>query len=279
MKPAPFRYHRPERLDEALALLAELAPKAKVLAGGQSLLPVLSMRLAAPEHLVDIGRIKELAYLRTDADGVHVGALTRHADLERNDEAAAAQPVLRQAVRLVAHPAIRNRGTVVGSIAHADPAAELPAVLVLTEGSVVATSVRGRRVIPAAAFALGPMESALAPDELAVEAVFPAAPPGTETAFLELSRRHGDYALCAVGALVSDRRARVAFAGMSAVSVALDVPVGDWAAAAELAVAATDPEPDLHATAEYRRHLGRVLAARALSQAAAAVGVSIGVKA
>jgi carbon-monoxide dehydrogenase medium subunit len=267
MKPAPFRYHRPDRLDQALALLAELAPQAKVLAGGQSLLPVLSMRLAAPAHLVDIGRVRELAYLRTDGDGVHVGALTRHAELERSDEAAALQPVLRQAVRLVAHPAIRNRGTVVGSIAHADPAAELPAVLALTEGSVVAASVRGRRVIPAAAFVLGPMESALAPDELALEAVFPAAPPGTGTAFVELSRRHGDYALCAAGAMVSRSRARVAFAGMSAVPVALDVPVGDWAAAADLAVAATDPEPDLHATAEYRRHLGRVLAARALSQA------------
>jgi CO/xanthine dehydrogenase FAD-binding subunit len=274
MKPAPFTYHRPERLDEALELLAELAPAAKVLAGGQSLLPVLSMRLAAPEHLVDIGRLRELAYLRTDADGVQVGALARHADLERSAEAAAIQPVLRQAVRLVAHPAIRNRGTVVGSIVHADPAAELPAVLALSAGTVVAASVRGRREIPAAAFALGPMETALAPDELAVEVVFPAAGPGTGTAFLELSRRHGDYALCAVGALVSRHRARVAFAGMSAVPVALDVPVGDWAAAAELAVAATDPEPDLHASAEYRRHLGRVLAARALTAAAAAIGVA-----
>src|SRR6266545_3807354 len=184
MKPPAFTYHRPATVPDALAVLAEVGGDGKVLAGGQSLVPVLNMRLAAPAHLVDINRLAELAYVRCDADTVRVGALARHATVERDAAAHAALPLLRQATTHVAHPAIRNRGTTVGSLAHADPAAE---------------------------FFVGPLESALRPGELAVEAAFPIPPPHTGTAWLEVSRRRGDYAVCGVGALVTlDDAGRVA---------------------------------------------------------------------
>ncbi len=182
MKPSPFTYHRPESVEEALAVLAEVGADGKVLAGGQSLLPVLSMRLAAPGHLVDINRLAELAYVQPSADGVRVGALARHAQVERDDGAAAVQPLLRQALRLVAHPTIRNRGTTVGSLAHADPSGEMTAVLAVTGGTVTLASVAGRREVAAADFFVGPLESAVGPGELAVEAFFPARP---------TRRRHG----------------------------------------------------------------------------------------
>ena len=140
MKPSPFTYHRPESVEEALAVLADVGADGKVLAGGQSLLPVLSMRLAAPGHLVDINRLAELAYVRADADGVRIGALARHAAVERDEAAARVQPLLRQGLRLVAHPTIRNRGTTVGSLAHADPSGEMTAVLAVLRGTVTLAS-------------------------------------------------------------------------------------------------------------------------------------------
>src|SRR6266545_4362294 len=204
MKPPAFTYHRPATVPDALAVLAEVGGDGKVLAGGQSLVPVLNMRLAAPAHLVDINRLAELAYVRCDADTVRVGALARHATVERDAAAHAALPLLRQATTHVAHPAIRNRGTTVGSLAHADPAAELPAVLTLLGGRVsVARAGEPPRTVPAAEFFVGPLESALRPGELAVEAAFPIPPPHTGTAWLEVSRRRGDYAVCGVGALVT----------------------------------------------------------------------------
>src|SRR5689334_15231355 len=145
VKPSPFTYHRPEEVEEALAVLADVGADGKVLAGGQSLLPILSMRLAAPGHLVDINRLAELSYVRADADGVRVGALARHAAVERDEPAAAVQPLLRRALRLVAHPTIRNRGTTVGSLAHADPSGEMTAVLAVLGGTVtLASAVPGR---------------------------------------------------------------------------------------------------------------------------------------
>ncbi|MFI0367974.1 FAD binding domain-containing protein [Actinomadura sp. 1N219] len=279
MKPPPFGYHAPATVAEALDAL-DAEPSGKVLAGGQSLIPLLNMRLAAPPELVDINRVAELDTLHVGDDGVRAGALARHARVERSPEAAAVQPLLGQALRHVAHPVIRNRGTVVGSLVHADPAAELPAVLALLGGTVEAASARGRRTIPAAEFFLGPMESALKPGELAVSAFFPAAPPRTGTAFTETARRHGDYALAGVAAVVTldeDLRvsaARAGYLGISATPLVLDLtgpagPHGDWTAAAAHVRERIDPETDIHAGAAYRRHLTGVLTERAFKAAAA----------
>jgi carbon-monoxide dehydrogenase medium subunit len=284
VKPSPFRYHRPRTLDEALAVLAEVGEEGKVLAGGQSLLPILSMRLAAPAHLVDVNALPDLDAVRSTPDGVRVGALARHAAVERDRAAHAVQPLLRQALRLVAHPTIRNRGTAVGSLAHADPSGELTAALALTGGTVTLASLPGRREVAAADFFLGPLESAVRPGELAVEASFPAFAPGTGTSFVEVARRHGDYAVCGVAAAVTvdgDRRAtagRVSYISMGPTPVLVEVPLptGDvssqegWTEAADTAVGTLDPEADIHATAAYRAHLGRVLTRRALAEAGSA---------
>lgn len=282
MKPPPLGYSRPESVSGALAALASLGPEAKVLAGGQSLLPLLSMRLAAPAHLVDINRLTGLGYVRCGGGEVRVGALARHASVLRDEAARAAQPLLAQALRWVAHAAVRNRGTVVGSLVHADPAAELPAVLALLGGSVRLARADGERTVAARDFFLGPLESAVQPGELAAEAVFPALPPASGTAFTEVSRRQGDYAVCAVAALVSlggdgrIGRARVACLPAGPVPLVVDVtgavagaggPEPDVSAAADLVRDRVDPEPDLHATAAYRRHLAGVLAGRALTGA------------
>ncbi|WP_433138339.1 FAD binding domain-containing protein [Actinomadura nitritigenes] len=279
MKPPPFRHHAPRTVDEALGML-DGAPGAKVLAGGQSLIPLLNMRLAAPPDLVDVNGVAELDTVHVGDEGVRVGALARHARVERSVEAAAVQPLLGRALRYVAHPVIRNRGTVVGSLAHADPAAELPAVLAVLGGTVEAASVRGRRTIPAAEFFTGPLESALGPGELAVAAFFPAAPPRTGTAFTETARRHGDYALSGVAAVVTldeDLRVggvRAGYLGIAPAPLVLDLaeaagPHGDWPAAAAYVRERIDPESDIHASARYRRHLTGVLTERALATAAA----------
>ncbi|MFG3436372.1 FAD binding domain-containing protein [Nonomuraea sp. NPDC047897] len=294
MKPPPFAYHAPRDLGEALETLAGV--DGKVLAGGQSLIPMLNMRLAAPAHLVDINRLASLAVVEPRPDGVTVGALARHAEVAR----AGVHPLLGQALRLVAHPVIRNRGTVVGSLVHADPAAELPAVLAVLDGSVrLARHGAGERDVPAREFFLGPMESAVRPGELAVSAFFPALPPRSGTAFREVARRHGDYALagvCAVVTLDEDRRvaaARVACVGVGPVPVMVDVtgacagraadPAGHpadragraadpagWAAAVGAVREATEPEGDVHASAAYRLHLVGVLTGQALDEAARA---------
>ena len=279
MKPAPFAWHGPDSVAEAVAVLAEYGPDAKVLAGGQSLIPLLAMRIAAPDHLVDINRIAGLDAVTVTAAGVTVGALARHTRVERDGAANAVQPLLTQALRLVAHPTIRNRGTTVGSLAHADPAGELTAVLALTGGTVTAVSVRGERVIGAADFFRGPLESALAPDELAVRAFFPRMTAGGGTSFVEIARRHGDYALCGVGAIaeLNDagglRALRCGYLSVSETPLVLDL-TDAWTAgeqqAAELARAAVDPVTDIHASADYRRQLAAVLTIRAVRQAISA---------
>jgi carbon-monoxide dehydrogenase medium subunit len=282
VKPPAFDYSRPESLDEALGLLAEYGPDAKVLAGGQSLLPLLSMRLVAPGRLVDINRLSELAYIRSGPDAVRVGALARHTTVLRDAGAGERQPLLAEALAVVAHPTIRNRGTSVGSLVHADPAAELPAVLCLLDGSVTLASAAGRRTVPADEFFLGPLESAVRPGELAIEAAFPALPARTGSAFVEVSRRHGDYAVCGVAVLVeldADLRISTARAGYLSVAptpLVLELTEAiagrpfdaDLSAAAALARAAVDPEPDIHASADYRRQLAGVLTGRALATAA-----------
>ena len=270
MKPAPFAFVRPATLDDALAALAGDAG-AKVLAGGQSLVPLLSMRLAAPSTLVDINALPGLDHVRVDDDGVRIGALARHADVLAHAGAAERQPLLAMALAHVAHPTIRNRGTTVGSIVHADAAAEVPMVLRLLDGSVDVASVRGRRTIAADDLFAGPLESTLAHDEIAVEAFFPALAPGAGVAFEEIARRHGDYALVGVGAHVEvdgDRvvRARLGFLSVCDVPTVVDVtdalddPAGR-------ALAQLEPGGDIHATADYRSHLVGVLVPRVLARA------------
>lgn len=280
MKPAPFELSRPSSLTEAVEVLAA-HPDAKVLAGGQSLVPLLSMRLATPPMLVDINGIDDLAYVRSGDDGVHVGALARHTDVEADPDANRVQPLLRLALRQVAHPTIRNRGTTVGSIVHADPAGEMPVVLALLEGKVTAVSSAGTRDVPATDLFLGPMESVLRHDEIAVEAFFPALEESTGVAFEEVARRQGDYAVCGVAAQVQVAEEGVvsvrtgylsvcevptvvdltpAFAGRAVARPALDD-------AADLALAALDPVTDIHATAAYRRQLVRALTGRVVTAA------------
>jgi 2-furoyl-CoA dehydrogenase FAD binding subunit len=289
MKPAPFTYRRPATLDEALAALVE-EPGAKVLAGGQSLVPLLSMRLAAPSALVDINALPDLDHVDVLAEGeragVRVGALARHSAVLASDEAAAVQPLLRMALSHVAHATIRNRGTTVGSLVHADAASELPMVLRLLGGSVDAVGPAGRRTIPAGDLFVGPLESSLGADEIAVEAFFPALPTGAGVGFAEVARRHGDYALCGVGAWVrraGDRvvEARTGYFSVCDVPTVVDLtevltgaagwldddPEAALAAAGEAALPHLDPQADIHASADYRAQLVRTLTARALRQA------------
>lgn len=266
MKPAPFAYLRPQSLDEALSALAE-DTGAKVLAGGQSLVPLLSMRLAAPSTLVDINHLPDLDRIDVDAAGVRVGALARHADVLASNDVERCQPLVTQALGHVAHPTIRNRGTTVGSIVHADAAAEMPMVLALLGGSVEAASVRGTRTVEASELFVGPLESSLAHDEVAVSAFFPALAAGAGVGFAEISRRHGDYALVGVGAVVEPGGStRVGYLSVNDTPTVVDVTerLDD---AADAALEALEPADDIHATAGYRTHLVRVLTDRVLAQA------------
>jgi 2-furoyl-CoA dehydrogenase FAD binding subunit len=279
VKPAPFAYTRPADLDAALAALAG-ASDAKVLAGGQSLVPLLSMRLAAPSLLVDINGLSDLDHVRSAADGVQVGALARHAAVLADEDARRVQPLLAMALANVAHATIRNRGTTVGSLVHADAAAEMPVVLRLLGGSVDVVSARGLRTIGAEDLYLGPLESALEHDEIAVEAFFPALAHDCGVAFQEVARRHGDYALCGVAALLRLEGDRIAEARAGYLSVCdlptvvdLTGPLADGlrddslAAAGALALESLDPQADIHGTADYRAQLVRVLTGRVLRAA------------
>ncbi|MGY2067130.1 FAD binding domain-containing protein [Blastococcus sp. SYSU DS0619] len=282
MKPAPFRYADPGSLDEALEVLAEEG--AKVLAGGQSLLPLLSMRLAAPATLVDINRIPGLDSIEVTDDGVTVGALVRHHALLHHDGAARVQPLLGRATANVAHPAIRNRGTTVGSIAHADPSGEMTSVLALTDGSVTVAGASGPETVAWRDFFVGPLETSVAGPAVVTSAFFPALPPRSGTAFAEVARRKGDYAVCGAGVVVTlDADRRVASARASYVSVGIvpevhdlteavagsPVEKADWTAAGALARTLVDPDTDIHASADYRRLLVGVLTERTLASAAA----------
>ncbi len=279
MKPPSFAYHRPGSVREAVETLAALGPDAKVLAGGQSLVPLLNMRLAAPKALVDINRLNELSTIEANGPVVRVGALSRHAALTRPGPHTVL-PLLEQATRHVAHGTIRNRGTTVGSIVHADPAGELPAVLLLCDGTMELASTAGTRQVPAAEFFLGPLESAVRPGELAVAARFAVPSPSggrTGRAWVEVSRRAGDYALCGLGLRlrldgddrVTEARAAYISVGPTPLLVDLSEPLStmDFEGAAEVARAAAEPEEDIHATVEYRRHLIGVLTERAARSA------------
>jgi len=282
VKPPPFAYHRPTGLDEALDLLARLGPDGKVLAGGQSLVPLMSMRLAAPPHLVDVNHVPGLDTVEVEEDAVRVGALARHSRVEHDEAAYDALPLLRQALQQVAHPTIRNRGTTVGSLVHGDPAAEMPAVLRLLDGTVTLRSAEGTREVDAETFFVGPMECDARPEELAVSATFRRPPAGSGSAFVEVARRHGDYAVCGVAALVGPetrdggsggRPVRVALVSVGPgpvlvdLSDALDGDRLDPDRARVLVDAEIEPEEDIHASADYRRHLAHVLVDRAVREA------------
>jgi aerobic carbon-monoxide dehydrogenase medium subunit len=283
VKPPPLGYSRPQSVAEALRVLADLGADGKVLAGGQSLVPLLSMRLAGSMHLVDINRLAELSYVTLAGGLVRVGALTRHAELLASAEAATAQPLLAKALRYVAHPAIRNRGTTLGSIVHADPAGEMPAVLALLAGTVRVASAEGERRVPASEFFLGPLESAVQAGELAIEAAFPVLEPMAGTGFAEISRRRGDYAVCGVAALARLGKdgqiasAQAAYLSVGPGPLVLDLTEAVAGAPDEQAARASadrareqvDPDGDIHVTADYRRHVAGVLTQRALAQALA----------
>lgn len=291
MKPAWFDYHAPRTLEEALLLLRDAGPDGRVLAGGQSLMPMLNCRMLSPAVLVDINRIEALDRLHVGADSLTVGALVRHADLLRVAELREGWPLLAEATTQVAHPAIRNRGTVCGSVSHNDPAAEHPGVLVTLDGSVVIAGSGGRREVPAAEFFTGMLATALEPGEMVVELRYPRPPAGTGAAFVEFARRLGDFAIAGAAAMLTMRegvcqRARLTIVGMGqgpfrarAAEAALTgrrIGRGDqqevFADATASVVAAVDPTDDVHASSSYRRHLAGVMTARALETALARAG-------
>ncbi|HJU17152.1 MAG TPA: xanthine dehydrogenase family protein subunit M [Stellaceae bacterium] len=282
MKPARFEYCAPATLEEAVALLAA-DPEAKPIAGGQSLMPLLAFRLAAPSLLVDLRRLSGLDGIAVGADGVRLGARVRWRDIEADARLAAAHPLVQEAVKHVAHYQIRNRGTVGGSLAHADPAAELPGVAVACDGVIRVVGAAGARTIPAAEFFLGPLETALRPGELVTELHLPSWPAGRRWAFREFARRPGDFALAGVALFYDeerDGRARDTHIGvigacrrphrLAPAEALLNGRVVDEAtiaAAAQAASAAVDSPQDLHADADYRRALVATLVERGLRAA------------
>jgi CO/xanthine dehydrogenase FAD-binding subunit len=291
VRPAPFDYVAPRTVDEALDLLARHGDEAKVLAGGQSLVPMMNMRLVRPAVVVDLNRVAALGALREDAGGLRLGALMRQHALERDGRVARAAPLLSEAAPLIGHLQTRARGTVGGSLVHADPAAELPACMIALDAVFHLRSVRGARACRAGDFFRGLLTTALEPDELLVEIELPgpdgapgSLPPRAGHGFAEVARRHGDFALvgaCAVLALDAGgvcREARLVIFGAGDgphLARAAEALVGERPGAARLAevgragAGEIDARDDLHATAAYRRHVAAGLAARALGQAAA----------
>ena len=288
MKPPPFEYAAPRKTDEAVALLAQHGDRAKVLAGGQSLVPLLNFRLAQPEVLVDVNRVAELAYVRPVDSGIAFGALTRQHTVERSDDVRARLPIVTEACRLIGHLPIRHRGTIGGSLAHADPASELPAVMVALEAELTAVRRGGRRTLPAEQFFTGIFTTALAPDELLTEIRVPGLPPRTGSAFVEIARRAGDFAIVGIAALVTlddagrVGRARLALCGVGPTPIrareAERVLEGERPEgraldeATDKIVAATDPPGDIHASAAFRKKLARHVGRQAIGLAARRAG-------
>jgi carbon-monoxide dehydrogenase medium subunit len=266
VKPAPFDYVRPGSLEDAVAALSA-DPGAKVLAGGQSLVPLLSMRLAAPSTLVDINGLPDLDAIDAGPDGVRIGALARHAEVLSSEDVRRVQPLVSLALADVAHATIRNRGTTVGSIVHADAAAEMPMVLRLLGGSVDVLGSDGPRTIAADDLYVGPLESSLHHDEVAVSAYFPALEEGAGVGFEEIARRHGDYALCGVGALVSGDTVRAGYLSVCEIPTVVDLTGVADADLGDRALEHLDPGDDIHASADYRAQLVRVLTARVVAAA------------
>jgi len=283
MKPAPFDYARPQSVTDALALLSARASEAKILAGGQSLVPMMNFRMARPGLLIDINRLAELDYHRVEGSHLVVGALARHAALRSSTLVRTACPLMAEAYQHVAHGPIRNRGTLCGNLCHADPASEMPAVALATDAVLVLKSSTGERRIPAEEFFLGTYETAANPDELLVEVRIPVAPEQQGWGFREMSVRKGDFALTGVAATLTVASEKIASAALAVCGVGDRAqrlrsveasliggsPNSDaFARAGEQAGAALDPQTDLHADAAYRRDLVRTLVERALVAAA-----------
>jgi carbon-monoxide dehydrogenase medium subunit len=282
MKPAPFDYVLADSVAMAVDALAKAGGDGKLLAGGQSLVPMLNFRLVRPSVLVDINRIAGLAFITDDAKAIRVGALTRHHQLETSSVIANHLPVLSHAMTYVAHLAIRNRGTIGGSLSHADPAAELPMMAILLDAELAVTSRSGSRTVAARDFFRGALTVDLADDEIVTEVVLPKLPARTGWGFEEMSRRSGDFALAAAVATLTVEngtigQARIALTGMGStpqraaaaeallVGHALEPPLRQQAV--EAVRAAVEPHTDLHASSDYRRHLVGVLAGRAIEAA------------
>ena len=278
MKPPPFEYVRATSVEEARTALAQAGPDAKLLAGGQSLVPMLNLRLARPSVLVDLNGVSDLDTIRPENGSVRIGALVRQAALD-SQLVRDRLPLLSEALPYVGHFATRNRGTVGGSIAHADPAAELPLVLAVLGGSVVAVSTSGERTIPAEELFVSHFLTTLEPDELVVDTIWPAAPPGSGYAFEELAQRRGDYGLCLAACALTVRdghveQGRVAVGSVTDRPLVVDVGLAGRAVdeetareAGEIAAAAVEPPGNLHASAAYLKQLTRVLVERAVGRA------------
>lgn len=282
MKPSAFTYHRPQSLGAALDLLARHGDTAKLVAGGQSLVPVMNMRLAAPAHLIDLNDLPGLGGVNEKGDAVEVGALARHAEVAGSALVRRCCPLLSLAAETIGHYAIRSRGTMGGSLAHADPSAQLPLVAVTLAAEIELASVRGRRTVPAADFFLSLMSTALAPDELIVAIRFPVAAPGETAAFRLFNRRHGDFAIVAVAGTLRVEQSRITglrigIGGVGPIPAAYaDVCAGyigqsaDVVRVRELAQAirdAVEPQEDPRISAEFRRELAQTLTERALMHA------------
>jgi aerobic carbon-monoxide dehydrogenase medium subunit len=282
MYPSRFRYEAPTSLAEAIALLRDGGDYVKVLAGGQSLIPLMKLRFAAPELIVDINNVPGLAYHRTDPDGTfRIGALCRHADLEHSSQLAATQPTMAAAAPLIADPIVRNRGTLVGSLCHADPQGDWASVVLSLDGAVVAEGPAGRRAIRMADFVTGPFENVLLPDEVAVEAVIPPAQGQRAGGYLKLERRVGDFATVGVAVSVENAGGVVTKAGIALTGVGGSTIAAIEAAAAlagrpltaesidqaaSLAGAAARPRTDHRGSAEYKRHMVETFVRRILSR-------------
>jgi CO/xanthine dehydrogenase FAD-binding subunit len=284
MKPAPFEYYRPTSVAEALSLLSEHGSDAKPLAGGQSLIPAMNFRLATPSVLVDLNGLGELSYIKDAAGGLAIGGMTRQRAVERSPVIGQRFPLIAETMPHIAHPAIRNRGTVGGSLAHADPAAELPAVMMALDATFIVSGKAGVRQVPASDFFVGLFSTALGPGELLTEVRVPAPQGRMGFSFQEVSRRHGDFALVGVAASVRlDDGGRCAAARIALLSVG-DRPllaeqacrsvIGQTptseslrASANAAATADIDPSSDIHASARYRRQLANVLTRRTLERA------------
>jgi len=284
MKPAPFRYVAARSVEQALALKAQYGDDARFLAGGQSLVPTMNFRLTQPEVLIDINRLSELAGVTNGAaNRVRVGALTRYRMLERDPATPQTLPLIGEALPLIAHPQIRNRGTIGGNLAHADPASEMPAIVLTLGGRLRTQSAKGKRWIEAGDFFVGALTTALAADEMLMEIELPVAPRNSGSCFMELSRRRGDFAIIGVACMVrldaddkcEEARIGLCNAGDGPVYAAdasaslLGRPIGvkEIEEAAALVKGAIDPGGSIHASKEFQRHVAGVLTARALTAA------------
>lgn len=287
MKPAQFEYHDPTTTEEALALLKQYGGEAKVLAGGQSLVPLMNFRLSRPAALIDINRIPALAYIKEEKGQLRFGAMTRQRTIEHSDLVRSRIPLLTEATALVGHLPIRSRGTIGGSVAHADPAAEYPAVVTALEGELVVRGSGGERRVKPEEFFVTYLTTSLGPDEMLTEVRLPIQPKGSGWAFEEFSRRHGDFAIVGIAAfLVAEggrvKKARLATAGAGPISIRLKaaeqileagrLDEKTFQEAGAKASELVSPDADIHASADYRRHLTKVLTVRALRRAAAKIG-------